>query len=93
MHVLARLCGAIVQLFNDLALRKFFQCAAFFYHGFFVAVWGEDLPRIFTEFFVADFTTDFHGFWARIFTVFYGGGGIILGSMSEKIVGIFILNK
>ena len=51
-----------------------------------MAVWGEDLPRIFTEFFVAGFTTDFHGFWARIFTVFFGGGDIILGSMSEKIV-------
>ena len=58
-----------------------------------MAVWGEDLPHIFTEFFVADFTTDFHGFWARIFTVFMAVGGIILGSMSEKIVGIFILNK
>ena len=51
-----------------------------------MAVWGEDLPQIFTEFFVADFTTDFHSFFMAV-------GGKILGSMSEKIVGIFILNK
>ena len=37
------------------------------------------LPRIFTDF--------GHGFSQ----FFYGGGGIILGSMSEKIVGIFII--
>ena len=76
--------SAVVQRFS--AKKNFFDARRFFYHGFFVAVWGEDLPQIFTDFFVADFTTDFHGFWARIFTVFYGGGGIILGSMSEKIV-------
>ena len=51
-----------------------------------MAVWGEDLPQIFTEFFVVDFITDFHSFFMAV-------GGIILGSMSEKIVGIFIINK
>ena len=81
MHVLARLCGAIVQLFSDLARRKFFSMRGVF------------LPRIFCGGVGGRFTTDFHGFWARIFTVFYGGGGIILGSMSEKIVGIFIIKK
>ena len=39
------------------------------------------LPRIFTDF--------GHGF-SQFFMAL---GGIILGSMSEKIVGIFILNK
>ena len=51
-----------------------------------MAVWGEDLPQIFTEFFVVDFITDFHSFFMAV-------GGIILGSMSEKIVGIFIIKK
>ena len=68
-----------MQMFNDLAQRKIFQCAAFFYHGFFVAVWGEDLPQIFTEFFCGGF---YHGF-SQFFMAL---SGIILGSMSEKIV-------
>ena len=42
--------------------------------------------RFSRNFFVADFTTDFHGFFMAV-------GGIILGSMSEKIVGIFIIKK
>ena len=44
-----------------------------------MAVWGEDLPQIFTEFFVTDFGHGFSQFFMAV-------GGIILGSMSEKIV-------
>ena len=52
-----------------------------------MAVWGEDLPQIFTEFFCGGFYhgfsrilgTDFHSFFMAV-------GGKILGSMSEKIV-------
>ena len=51
-----------------------------------MAVWGEDLPQIFTEFFVAGFTTDFHGFYHGFSQFFMALSGIILGSMSEKIV-------
>ena len=84
MHVLARLCGAIVQLFNDLARRKFFSMRGVFlprifcggvgvkiYHGFSRNFLWRILPRI--------LGTDFHSF-------FMAGGGIILGSVSEKIV-------
>ena len=94
MHILARLCGAIVQLFNDLARRKFFSMRGVFlprifcggvgvkiYHGFSRNFLWRILPRIFTDF--------GHGF-SQFFMAL---GGIILGSMSEKIVGIFILNK
>ena len=94
MYVLARLCGAIVQLFNDLARRKFFsmrgvffttdflwRCGVKIYHGFSRNFLWRILPRIFTDF--------GHGFSQFFMAV----GGIILGSMSEKIVGIFILNK
>ena len=56
--------SAVVQRFS--AKKNFFDARRFFYHGFFVAVWGEDLPRIFTEFFVADFITDFHSFFMAV---------------------------
>ena len=51
------------------------------YHRFSRNFLWRILPRIFTDF--------GHGFSQ----FFYGGGGIILGSVSEKIVGIFIIKK
>ena len=71
--------SADVQRFS--AKKNFFNARRFFTTDFLWRCGGEDLPRIFTDF--------GHGFSQ----FFYGGGGIILGSMSEKIVGIFILNK
>ena len=67
MYILARLCGAIVQLFNDLVRRKIFSMrGVFFTTDFLWRCGGEDLPQIFTDFFVADFTTDFHSFFMAV---------------------------
>ena len=76
--------SADVQRFST--KKIFFDARRFFTTDFLWRCGGEDLPQIFTDFFVADFTTDFHSFFMAV-------GGKILGSMSEKIVGIFILNK
>ena len=94
MHVLVRLCGDIVQMFSDLARRNFFSMRGVF------------LPRIFCGGVGRRFTTYFHGIFCSGFyhgfsrilgtdfhSFFMAVGGIILGSMSEKIVGIFVLNK
>ena len=79
MYVLSHLIGAMVQSFNNLARRKIFSMR------------GVVLPRIFCGGVGRRFITDFHGifcggFYHGFSQFFYGGGGIILGSMSEKIV-------
>ena len=83
--------SAVVQRFsakkNFFNARRFFstdflwRCGVKIYHIFSRNFLWRILPQIFTDF--------GHGFSQ----FFYGGGGIILGSMSEKIVGIFIINK
>ena len=69
--------SAVVQRFS--AKKIFFNARRFFTTDFLWRCGVKIYHRFSRNFFVADFTTDFHSFFMAV-------GGIILCSMSEKIV-------